>query len=121
MQPTNFADLASAFWGKMRGLEAQANQRDADLRAEAVRMAKERHQTATPSERQIYAIEAELVDNDRERKNLIGKQQFAQRMHDSAALQALIRGHRPSYEITVTGASDQVDQTLRRVPRQPSQ
>jgi hypothetical protein len=100
---TNFANLASHYWGRMRHWEKQVTRRDVFLAQEADRLAEQRYGRRKPADwdRAVYSIECELVDTDRERSVLIGRQQFAQRMHDSCVLQALMRGHQPSTDLVV--------------------
>jgi hypothetical protein len=102
---TNFADLATMYWGQMRHYEKQANERGDWLHNEAIRRA---NQTYRPHTRDtdaylahVEVIENDLVDTDRPRTVLIGKQQFAQRMHDSCVLQALLCGHKPTKALQV--------------------
>jgi hypothetical protein len=100
---TNFADLAAHYWGRMRHWERKVTQRDMWLAREADRLAEQRYGRRKPKDwdRAVYSIECELVDTDRERSVLIGRQQFNQGMHDSSVLQALMRGHKPTAELQV--------------------
>lgn len=119
---TNFADLASHYWGLMRHWEKQVNLRDTLLAQLAADQADQRYHRRKVAdwERAVEAVEAELVDNDRRRNILIGKQQFAQRMHDSCVLQATMRGHRPTFELDVD-LSPEAQSALNKAARLPRQ
>jgi hypothetical protein len=104
---TNFADLATMYWSRARHYEKLANERGEFLHKEAVRVANQTyvaHMRDTDAYlTHVEILEDRLVDADRPRSVLIGKQQFNQRMHDSCVLQAIMRGHQPRTDINVLG------------------
>lgn len=118
---TNFADLAAVYWGRMRHWQKAVDRRDIFLAQLASQQFDKRYArrkvSQAEADRAMEAIEAELVDTDRRRSVLIGRQQFNQRMHDSCVLEALMRGHRPSAELVVE-LDEVANRVLTQLPQQ---